>query len=99
PQNHFCALLSTLDQNFADLGASRRGIHRYASLDATTSSEILVGLGGLEPPTSPLSGVRSNHLSYRPKHAGLQSPFCSLYSANQVIRVDSDRSVRLRLRR
>ena len=27
----------------------------------------LVGLGGLEPPASPLSGVRSNHLSYRPK--------------------------------
>jgi hypothetical protein len=25
-----------------------------------------VGLGGLEPPTSPLSGVRSNQLSYRP---------------------------------
>ena len=28
---------------------------------------ILVGLGGLEPPASPLSGVRSNQLSYRPK--------------------------------
>jgi hypothetical protein len=28
--------------------------------------KCLVGLGGLEPPTSPLSGVRSNHLSYRP---------------------------------
>ena len=27
----------------------------------------LVGLGRLERPTSPLSGVRSNHLSYRPK--------------------------------
>ena len=27
---------------------------------------IDVGLGGLEPPTSRLSGVRSNHLSYRP---------------------------------
>ena len=27
----------------------------------------MVGLGGLEPPTSPLSGVRSNHLSYRPE--------------------------------
>ena len=27
----------------------------------------MVGLGGLEPPTSPLSGARSNHLSYRPK--------------------------------
>ena len=26
----------------------------------------VVGLGGVEPPTSPLSGVRSNHLSYRP---------------------------------
>ena len=29
-----------------------------------------MGLGGLEPPTSPLSGVRSNHLSYRPKILG-----------------------------
>ena len=26
----------------------------------------LVGLRGLEPPTSRLSGVRSNHLSYKP---------------------------------
>ena len=30
------------------------------------SFPIMVGLGGLEPPASPLSGVRSNHLSYRP---------------------------------
>ena len=29
-------------------------------------SDLVVGLGGLEPPASPLSGVRSNHLSYRP---------------------------------
>src|SRR5690606_35735514 len=29
----------------------------------------MVGLGGLEPPASPLSGVRSNHLSYRPSIA------------------------------
>jgi hypothetical protein len=28
---------------------------------------IMVGLGGVEPPTSPLSGVRSNLLSYRPQ--------------------------------
>ncbi len=27
---------------------------------------MVVGLGRLERPTSPLSGVRSNHLSYRP---------------------------------
>ena len=26
-----------------------------------------MGLGGLEPPTSPLSGARSSHLSYRPE--------------------------------
>ena len=31
-----------------------------------SAQKLLVGLGGLEPPTSPLSGARSNHLSYRP---------------------------------
>ena len=35
------------------------------SLDASTQFDV-VGLGGVEPPTSPLSGVRSNQLSYRP---------------------------------
>ena len=30
----------------------------------------MVGLNGLEPSTSRLSGVRSNHLSYRPKYGG-----------------------------
>ena len=29
-----------------------------------------VGLSGLEPPTSRLSGVRSNHLSYEPVSVG-----------------------------
>jgi hypothetical protein len=37
----------------------------------------LVGLGRLELPTSPLSGVRSNHLSYRPMFA-LRLP-CPVY--------------------
>ncbi len=36
---------------------------------STMDTWILVGLGGLEPPTSPLSGVRSNQLSYRPIYA------------------------------
>ena len=31
-----------------------------------TVKAFVVGLGGLEPPTSRLSGVRSNHLSYKP---------------------------------
>ena len=37
------------------------------SVPATPPDAQVVGLGGLEPPTSPLSGVRSNHLSYRPR--------------------------------
>ena len=35
---------------------------------------ILVGLGGFEPPTSPLSGVRSDQLSYRPKSSVCRLP-------------------------
>jgi hypothetical protein len=31
-----------------------------------TAKRCVVGLGGLEPPTSSLSGMRSSHLSYRP---------------------------------
>ncbi len=34
--------------------------------DDRAGKQKLVGLGGFEPPTSPLSGVRSNQLSYRP---------------------------------
>ena len=33
-------------------------------------NKILVGSSGLEPPTSRLSGVRSNHLSYEPSFGG-----------------------------
>ena len=33
-------------------------------------SRNLVGSSGLEPPTSRLSGVRSNHLSYAPISSG-----------------------------
>ena len=31
---------------------------------------LVVGLNGLEPSTSRLSGVRSNHLSYEPMFGG-----------------------------
>ena len=34
----------------------------------------LVGLGRFELPTSPLSGVRSNQLSYRPNYQGSNNP-------------------------
>ena len=36
---------------------------------ASPTRRAVVGRGGLEPPTSRLSGVRSNHLSYRPVRA------------------------------
>ena len=38
-----------------------------------------VGLSGLEPPTSRLSGVRSNRLSYKPKVKSLQPSLCSFF--------------------
>ena len=36
-----------------------------------TKTKVLVGLGRLELPTLRLSGVRSNHLSYKPISLGL----------------------------
>ena len=36
----------------------------------------VVGLGGVEPPTSPLSGVRSNQLSYRPELRNSDQVIC-----------------------
>ena len=44
-------------------GAKRDGTGRR---DRRPARPTMVGLGGVEPPTSPLSGVRSNQLSYRP---------------------------------
>ncbi len=40
----------------------------------------LVGLSGLEPPTSPLAGVRSNHLSYKPA----EITYCSIFIRQSV---------------
>jgi hypothetical protein len=41
------------------------GNHLSRTLSIAAQLKV-VGRGGLEPPTSRLSGVRSNHLSYRP---------------------------------
>ncbi len=45
---------------------ARNSLRRRTSPPASEASLTMVGLGRLERPTSPLSGVRSNHLSYRP---------------------------------
>jgi hypothetical protein len=42
------------------------GVPRVAGVPKVVGVPRVVGLGRLERPTSPLSGVRSNHLSYRP---------------------------------
>ena len=44
---------------------------------------LLVGTSGLEPPTSRLSGVRSNHLSYAPMFLGLFT--CYLSQSFQIV--------------
>ena len=64
-----------LSQIGSVLGAGRRRIACYASLSATTYGSNLVGLGRFELPTSPLSGVRSNQLSYRPVLTCLRTPW------------------------
>ena len=53
-------------------------------------SRSVVGLGGLEPPASPLSGVRSNHLSYRPGFA--RFPRCHQATATRTGGADRDRT-------
>ena len=46
----------------------------------------MVGRGGLEPPTLRLSGVRSNHLSYRPGFGGAyRDRTDDLLNANQAL--------------
>ena len=48
---------------------------------ASLRRKLLVGLSGLEPPTSRLSGVRSNRLSYKPLYKSKMRLF--LYGNSQ----------------
>ena len=59
----------------------RQSLFSFAWFDLTKSIHmdlssfsrvyVLMGLSGLEPPTSRLSGVRSNRLSYKPIESGI----------------------------
>ena len=58
-----------------------RDLRCAKTLSPTIVRRTMVGRGGLEPPTSRLSGVRSNHLSYRPsvvRYANCASPWQAL---------------------
>ncbi len=63
----------------------RRSVLLYVSLLKKVSSAKLVGLGGFEPPTSPLSGVRSNQLSYRPNRLRCYVAFFIAFCINYYV--------------
>lgn len=52
----------------ADLLRAKQALSQlsYGPVSDHAAHQQLVGLGRFELPTSPLSGVRSNHLSYKP---------------------------------
>ncbi len=63
----FDSLQDLISAKFSLIKANERVVcNSHMSAHLTPGSGNLVGLGGFEPPTSPLSGVRSNQLSYRP---------------------------------
>jgi hypothetical protein len=70
-------------------------VNRFAirSPLAPPSGRRMVGLGRLELPTSRLSGVRSNHLSYRPMGAD-RSKLNREGGANRILHTPQRRSMR-----
>ena len=56
-------------------GVNQRSLQSVNEFIAYTTAVPRFGrpLSGLEPPTSPLSGVRSNHLSYKLLHTGISA--------------------------
>lgn len=71
-----------LADGFADR-SQRRSSGRVVHSASGSTMNALVGLSGLEPPTSALSELRSNRLSYRPKRRHATS-------ASAVFRADDD---------
>ena len=64
---HQMILMFSLSKRCQIQSLTRRSNTSLDVLDDLVSClKAMVGRGGLEPPTSRLSGVRSNHLSYRP---------------------------------
>ena len=72
-QNRSCARAVSLRDGGASRDRTDDPLLAKQVLSQLSYGPIVVGLGGLEPPASPLSGVRSNHLSYRPNLSVLAS--------------------------
>ena len=64
------SLAACFARQFGGLLCSPGGAFACAPFSAGIGTEVLVGLDRLELSTSPLSGARSSHLSYRPLAAG-----------------------------
>ena len=60
--------MSSISVRFNSFSFSYSIFNEHKSLLLGTDLRRLVGLDGLEPSTSRLSGVRSSHLSYKPFH-------------------------------
>ena len=68
-----------------DRGEVQGSVHPYTTRVSTMRFAKLVGLGGFEPPTSPLSGVRSNQLSYRPFLRAFTQTIVTYYFHNKQL--------------
>ena len=63
---YLASLSSCSHLSASQLKCCRRTASVYVNAFLLRNKAFVVGLSGLEPPTSRLSGVRSNRLSYRP---------------------------------
>ena len=71
----------------------RSAVSLYAQDEKNWIRQNLVGSSGLEPPTSRLSGVRSNHLSYEPiNDLVCRFPLTPFYSLSRVGGDERDRT-------
>ena len=77
PRIRFSSFLESLGRHYTAQSGSGGGASRDRTDDLKLAklalsqlsygpAELMVGREGVEPSTSRLSGVRSNHLSYRP---------------------------------
>ena len=73
-----------------DLMLAKHVLSQLSYTPARAKGPTVVGLGGLEPPTSRLSGVRSNQLSYRPESTSRRRTIGPACQARRSLRNEKD---------